>query len=93
MFISILAILYTLQCGHRVNGINVQGITVNNTLMLGYLLPWEREWLVPQTIGSAIIVGIEEVYKRQLLPGYEIDWTWRDTYCNPKRGMASNLFW
>ncbi len=72
-----------------VNCGNVQGIAVNNTLMLGYLLPWEKEWLPSQKIGSAIVIGIEEVYKRQLLPGYKVDFTSpKDTYCNANRGKG-----
>ena len=38
-------------------------------------------------IGSAIILGIEEVQRRNILPGYSIEWVWRDSWCNSLRGM------
>ena len=59
----------------------------DNTLTIGYILPWERGWIVGQTVGSSIILGIEEVQRRQLLPGYEIQWLMRDTFCEPMRGI------
>jgi ABC-type branched-subunit amino acid transport system substrate-binding protein len=33
-------------------------------------------------------VGVEEVYSRGILPGYNISWSWRDTYCKPRQGLA-----
>ena len=32
-------------------------------------------------------LGFEEIERRQLLPGYAIDWTYWDTQCNPFHGM------
>ncbi len=40
------------------------------------------------SIGSAFVVGLEEVEKRQLLPGYKIEWVLRDTWCRSRRGMT-----
>ena len=75
-------------CG-TVHGGNVQGVAVNNTLTLGYLVPWaeDHEWEIGPYVGSAIILGIEEVHRRQLLPGYDIEWILRDDYCEKQRGM------
>ncbi len=74
-------------------GITMIGIVLcvtaaNKTLTLGYIIPWNRGWLVGHQIGSAILVGIEEVNRRQLLPMYDINWLLRDTYCEPKQGIA-----
>ncbi len=66
---------------------NVQGVAINMTLTLGFSIPWERGWTVGGTIGSAIVLGIKEVEKRQLLPGYDVEWVWGDTYCEPRQGM------
>ncbi len=60
----------------------------NNTLTIGLSIPWEQGWKLGGLIGSAFVLGIREVEKRQLLPGYEIKWIWRDSYCEPRRGMA-----
>ncbi len=65
---------------------NIQGQAANNTFTLAYTLSWNQEWLVGRQIGSAIILGIEEVYRRNILPGYQIEWTWRDSYCQPNQG-------
>ena len=67
---------------------HVDSLADNNTLTLGCSIPWIRGWLIGGQIGSAVSIAIEEVHRRQLLPGYEIEWIWRDSYCEPRRGMA-----
>ncbi len=63
-------------------------IVSNETLTVGFLIPWEQgSWRVGPFLGSAVVLGIQEVQRRQLLPGYEIDWVMRDDYCEPRRGM------
>ncbi len=56
-------------------------------LTLGFLSPWEKGHLLAQTAGSGIVVGIQEVGQRQILPGYTIEWVFRDDYCEPRWGM------
>ncbi len=58
----------------------------NGKLTLGYLVPWQG-WPVGPSVGSAIILGINEIEKRQLLPGYEIEWLLRNDACEARRGM------
>ncbi len=58
------------------------------TLTFGCSLPWDKGWPVGGEIASAVIIAIEEIHRRQLLPGYEIEWIWRDSYCEPRHGMA-----
>ncbi len=58
------------------------------TLTLGYSLPWSHGWNIGTLFGSGIVLGIREVHKRQLLPGYEIEWIKGDSYCEPQQGMA-----
>ena len=65
---------------------NIQGVAVNNTLTLGYLVSWQKGWIAGPYLGSAIVVGIQEVRRRGLLPGYEIEWVFGDDYCEPRRG-------
>ncbi len=72
---------------HFTSSGNIQGVILNNTLTLGYSLPWERGWHGGGIIGSAIELGIKEVHRRQLLPGYQVKWIWRDSYCEPRRGL------
>ena len=62
-------------------------LAANNSLKLAYLIPWSRGWKMGPYIGSAFLLGIESVKERQLLPGYEIEWTWSDTQCEPLRGI------
>ncbi len=67
---------------------NIQGdVLPNKTFTLGFVLPWEKEVRLGGIIGSAMLVGVQEVYKRQILHGYEIEFSWRDTWCNAQRGM------
>ncbi len=66
---------------------NVQGKAVNNTLTLGFTLPWTKGWLLGPQIGAAVILGIHEVYNRDLLQGYDVEWIFRDSLCNAKTGM------
>ncbi len=66
---------------------NIQGIALNNTFTLGLTIPWVTGWKIGYYIGSAIILGIEEVQRRQILQGYDIEWVWRDSQCEPKRGV------
>ena len=60
-----------------------------SSLTLGLILPWEQGWTVGGYLASAIIVGLEEVESRQLLPDYQVNWTFRDDYCEPKRGEVN----
>ncbi len=70
---------------------NIQGVAVNNTLTLGYLVSWEQGIIFGPYVGSAIIVGIQEVRRRGLLPGYDIEWVLRDDYCEPRRGIYETV--
>ena len=65
----------------------IPGEARNNTLTLGFILPWHQNVFIGQAVGSAMILGVEEVYRRGILPGYDIQWVWRDSYCEPRRGM------
>ena len=66
---------------HGVEGKTIPGVAFNSTLTIGYLLSWSHEWAAGPYIGSSIILAIEEIEKRQLLPGYNIEWILRDTWC------------
>ena len=66
---------------------NIQGSIRNNTFTLGYTISWNKGWRIGPQIGSAIILGINEVHTRQLLPGYSIEWVLADPQCEPRRGM------
>ncbi len=65
---------------------NVQGVAVNNTLTLAYLVSWTEGLTIGQQVGSAIILGIDEVYRRGLLPGYHIEWILGDDHCDSRHG-------
>ena len=62
-------------------GDSISGVAINNTLNIGYLLPWSVGWNVGPFMGSAIMPAIEEVKRRQLLSDYEIDFIFRDSGC------------
>ncbi len=66
---------------------NIQGVATNQTLTLGYAMPWQAGWQFGVGVGSAIVLGIREVEKRQLLPGYKIEWVLMDDWCWSLHGM------
>ncbi len=87
MYVFLLGLhLYCMATSRTMAG-NVQGVAVNNTLTLGYLVPWTQGTSFGPTMGSAIIVGLQEVERRRLLPGYTIEWMLQDDWCEPLRGM------
>ena len=53
----------------------------SKTLTLGLLVSF-----LGNQFASAIIPAIAEVERRQLLPGYKIDWDWRLSWCNANTG-------
>lgn len=63
--------------------------SLKKELHLAYLMPWTNSWDVGPLIGSAIILGIETVFKRGLLPGYDISWSWVDSKCEPLPGVKA----
>ena len=56
----------------------------NKSLSLAILAPA----LYMQRALASFSVALEEVERRQLLPGYTIDWKLWDTNCNPFQGKA-----
>ncbi len=73
------------------SGGNIQGVAVNNTLTLGYLVYWDQGWRRGPVIASAIILAKQEIIRRQLLPGYQIEWVLRDDKCEPQHGMQVTI--
>ncbi len=65
---------------------DVSGRAVNNTLTIGFTFPWSGAWPAGPIIGGAFLVGIQEVKNRNLLPGFNINWEFRDTGCNVRTG-------
>ena len=61
----------------------------NATIRLAVLISYTGEWEIGHKMASGVILGIESVKKRGLLPkNWTIDWDWRDTYCTPRRGLG-----
>lgn len=58
------------------------------TLQVGVLMPWKEGRILGPYIGGAVVVGLQEVEKRQILPNFTIQWHWKDTFCQPRQGLA-----
>ena len=71
---------------------HIPGVAVNNTLTLGYLVSWSPDWMIGRISASAITLGIREVGRRGLLPGYNIEWILRDTQCSSRTGMGRHCW-
>ena len=65
-------------------GRNVPETSKNQTLTLAILGPAR----VLQRSLASFSVALEEIKRRQLLPGYTIDWKFWDTNCNPFQGKT-----
>ena len=72
-------------------GAHVPGIAVNDTLNLAFLAPWSHDWVLAPGAASGFSLALEEVNNRQILPGYTIEWKFRDTYCKPQQGWLHVL--
>ena len=69
--------------------VSVCGNDTNATVKLAVVIPWTQEWEIGPYMGAAIVLGVESVENRQLLPAtWRLTWDWRDTYCKPRRGLA-----
>lgn len=58
-----------------------------STIKIGVVIPWTGGWRVGHLIGSAVLLGFEEVEKRNILPAYKVEWTWEDSFCNARLGL------
>ena len=85
MFVEIMAafILLFVTGAGSTWGANVPEVAGNKHLSVVIMAP---SHYFPESMG-AFNVAFEEIKNRQLLPGYTIDWTFRDTDCNPFQGM------
>lgn len=64
----------------------------SNVLTLAYLIPYTHGYPIGYAVASTVIVSIEEIKKRQLLPGYEVHYIWRDSWCQPLHSVKVTLF-
>ena len=65
-------------------GRNVPETSRNKSLTLAILAPAQYM----QRALTSFSVALEEVERRQLLPGYTINWKYWDTNCNPFQGKT-----
>ena len=63
-------------------GGHIPGVALNDTLNLAFLGPTR----ILTGALPAFSVALKEVQRRQLLPGYDIQWQYRDSNCNPYSG-------
>ncbi len=66
--------------------------TKPQTLMIGHAVPMTGIWAVGPLMAAAIVPSIKEVERRQLLPGYHIDWVLGDTACDAGRCWGASVF-
>lgn len=50
-------------------------------IRIGALIPWNGSWPAGPRLASAIIVAIDKVRDLNLLPGYNLTYIWRDSFC------------
>ncbi len=69
----------------------VSGQAVNDTLTIAFIFAWSGSWPAALTMGGAFLVGLEEVQRRNLLPGYNIEWEFGDDGCDAMKGMKTTI--
>ena len=42
----------------------------DRTLTVGYAISWSHDWVAGPNMGSAFVVALDEIERRQLLPGF-----------------------
>ena len=68
-------------------GRNVPESPRNKSLTLAILAPAR----IMQRSVASFSVAVEEVERRQILPGYTINWKFWDTNCNPFQGKTDSV--
>ena len=63
---------------------SIPGVALNGTLNLAFL--GASRLFMPGAL-PAFNVAMRTIRERQLLPGYNIEWQYRDSQCNPYHGM------
>lgn len=81
-------ILHFLVLGYLCHfGSTVEEDPTSKSLTLAYSIPWTGVIDLGGSFASAINIGLKEVHRRQLLPGYKIHWVMRDSSCSTHKGM------
>lgn len=91
VFLYILISLLSLGANAEVNNDNNDVNRSNKTLHLMFPISFTGGLTLGQSVASALLLGIREVKNRGILPGYDIDFVFRDTACSPRRGKDSDL--
>ncbi len=86
IFVTITVII-TILFYEPISGKNECGKYKNNTLTIAFTFSWTGVWPAGRTIGGAFVVGLEEVRRRNILPGYNIQWQFRDSACSAMVGI------
>ena len=75
------------QCQNNLS--NFSGIepTKRATIIMAYLLPWTGPWPTGSSMGPAILPALDNVRKKEFIPGFEIEMHWADTKCDKLSGM------
>ena len=70
-------------------GVNLYG-DKTNPIKLGFLVPWDGEWILGPSCAGGILVALDDIKKRGLV-SVPLSWTWNDTNCNSKVGVSAAL--
>ena len=57
---------------------------------LGFLVPWDGEWILGPSCAGGILVAMDDIKDRELV-SVALSWTWKDTNCNSKVGVTAAL--
>ena len=86
MMPPIKVVLLLLLCVSTCHAASMPEEPGNLTLTIGLLGSFSWHWYLGTQDASAIIPAIQDIHEYQLLPGYNIEWTWRENDCDPLTG-------
>ena len=69
------------------NLVTSDDVDQNRTLTLGLLVPRLPVWTVAESVAAVIVPALEKVKDLQLLPGYDVEWIWKNSACNVNFGQ------
>ncbi|XP_065654311.1 atrial natriuretic peptide receptor 1 isoform X3 [Hydra vulgaris] len=70
--------------------VQIQNSFMLEKILLGAALPWDGNWPVARRFASGITIAVNKINSDPyLLPGYHVDFEWKDCQCNDRVSLSS----
>ena len=75
------------QCQNSKSNFSRIEPTKKAKIIMAYMLPLTVQWPTASSMGPAILPALDNVRKKEFIPGFEIEMHWADTKCDKLSGM------